>query len=421
MSKRKIILIFTIILFLISISAIINYCLTKDSNLKPSIKLNGEEEIILNLGEEYRELGAISYLKKKDISDTIEIEGNVNTNKIGIYELTYTSLNKKNNQKAEIKRKVNVVDTISPNITLKGKEEVSLYLNQKYEEPGYEVSDNYDESLDEKVTISGEVDTTKVGTYELTYIVADSSNNTSIAKRKIIIKERPIETNTTNVNTNGRGLPVLMYHFFYDDEAGEKGNDANWMAKTAFEEQMKYLADNNYYFPSWEEVENFIDGKITLPEKSVVVTIDDGDITFINHAIPIIEKYNVKATSFAVTSWNGDWLPKTYGSTHLDFQSHSHDAHRAGSNGKGLLVNMTYEEALNDVTTSKELIGNSTVFCYPFGHYNNTAIKALKDANYHLAFTTAYNYVYPGANKFALPRIRMSRGTSLATFIDKVK
>lgn len=34
---------------------------------------------------------------------------------------------------------------------------------------------------------------------------------------------------------------------------------------------MKYLSENNYYFPTWDEVASFIDGKQVLPEKSVVI------------------------------------------------------------------------------------------------------------------------------------------------------
>lgn len=211
-----------------------------------------------------------------------------------------------------------------------------------------------------------------------------------------------------------------MYHFFYDASKGQKGADNNWMEISAFEKQMKYLADNNFYFPTWKEVEDYIDKKIELPSKSVVITIDDGDESFIKLAIPVIEKYNVKATSFVVTSWNGDWLPKTYKSNHLDFQSHSHDMHRAGANGKGRLVNLSYKEALEDVTKSKNIIGNCTVFCYPFGHFNSNSQKVLKDAGYNLAFTTNGGRVLPGANKFALPRVRMSKGISMQNFINSV-
>lgn len=393
----------------------------------PTIALIGTETVELNLNETYEEAGAKAYIEDIDKSSSILTEGDVDTSKPGEYKVKYTVLNEKKTQSNTIERSIIVKDNIPPTIELKGDAQISIYKNAKYEEPGYVAKDNCDGDITDRVAITGNVDNSKVGEYELTYSVEDSYNNKVEMKRKIIVKEKPVvkqtlsSTNTNKLNTKVRGLPVLMYHFFYDASKGQTGNDNNWMEISAFEEQMKYLSDNNYYFPSWEEVENFIDGKGTLPAKSVVVTIDDGDQTFIDLAIPIIEKYNVKATSFVVTSWNGTWLPKSYRSSHMDFQSHSHDSHRAGANGKGRLVNMSYEEAVQDVSKSKNIIGNCKVFCYPFGHFNDTSIQALKDSGYTLAFTTQGGRVYPGANKFVLPRIRMSKGISLNSFIDKVK
>ena len=327
-------------------------------------------------------------------------------------------------------------DEIAPIITLNGEKKITVNLNDSYKDDGCKAEDNADGDITSKVTITGEVNTKKEGEYTITYTVEDSSNNKTVETRKVIVKKqetkvtsakptttsKPVAVTSSNkTTTSKRGLPVLMYHFFYDASAGEKGPDNNWMEVSAFEQQMKYLSDNNFYFPSWKEVEDYIDGKKTLPEKSVVVTIDDGDQTYIKYAIPIIEKYNVKATSFVVTSWNGDWLPKQYRSSHMDFQSHSHDMHRAGANGKGRFVNLSYKEALEDVTKSKNIIGNCTVFCYPFGHYNDTAIKSLKDAGYKLAFTTKGGRVYKGSNKFELPRVRMSKGISMSAFKEAVK
>lgn len=313
-------------------------------------------------------------------------------------------------------------DEIAPVITLNGQKEITVNQNDSYKDDGCKAEDNIDGDITSKVTITGEVDTKREGEYTITYTAEDGSYNRTVETRKVIVKKqetKPVSTNPTN--SSKRGLPVLMYHFFYDAKKGEKGPDNNWMEVSAFEQQMKYLSDSNFYFPSWKEVEDYIDGKITLPDKSVVVTIDDGDQTFIKYAIPIIEKYNVKATSFVVTSWNGDYLPKQYRSSHMDFQSHSHDMHRAGANGKGRFVNLGYKEALEDVTKSKNMIGNCTVFCYPFGHYNDTAIKTLKDAGYRLAFTTKGGRVYKGAKKFELPRVRISKGISMSAFKEAVK
>lgn len=424
--KKKIIISSLIITIILAIVVVTICIIEKQKSVVPTIALVGEETIELNLNDIYTESGAKAYIKEEDKTNLIITEGEVDTSKPGEYKIKYSITDEKNGQLNEIERKIIVKDNIPPTIELKGKTEDAVYQNSKYEEPGYIATDNCDGNISNKVVRNGEVDTSKVGTYEITYTVEDSYQNKAEVKRTITVKENPKKVVTTSAETSKldtkvRGLPVLMYHFFYDESKGETGKDNNWMEISDFEEQMKYLSDNNYYFPSWSEVEAFIDGKGTLPAKSVIVTIDDGDQSFIDLAIPVIEKYNVKATSFVVTSWNGDWLPKNYGSSHLEFQSHSHDAHRPGANGKGRLVNISYEEVVQDVTESKNIIGNSTVFCYPFSHYNDTVVKALKDSGYNLAFTTKGGRVYPGADKFALPRVRMSKGISISSFKELVK
>ena len=221
--------------------------------------------------------------------------------------------------------------------------------------------------------------------------------------------------------TTQRELPVLMYHFFYDAEAGETGADNNFMEIKAFEEQVKYLAENNYYVPTWEEVVDFVNGKIGLPEKSVIITVDDGNQTFFKLAVPILKKYKFYATSFVITSWYPDVVTEENAEV-VDFQSHSHDMHKGGTNGKGAILTLPYEEACNDLEASKKVLGEQCrVFCYPFGHYNEQAKKELKDCNFIAAFTVEGGRVKPGMDCLQLPRIRMSKGETLNSFINKVK
>ncbi len=218
-----------------------------------------------------------------------------------------------------------------------------------------------------------------------------------------------------------RGLPVLMYHFFYDKQAGETGTDNNYMEIHDFEEQIKYLSENNYYIPTWDEVLGYISGTNGLPLKSVIITVDDGDESFFRLAVPILEKYNIKATSFLITSWYEGQLSK-YNSDSVDFQSHSYNMHIPGSDGKGAFLTMSYEDACTDLENCRSIIGeNCKVFCYPFGHFNDTCKQILKDCNFTLAFTTQGGRVYPGDDPYELPRIRMSKGDSINSFINKVQ
>lgn len=228
-----------------------------------------------------------------------------------------------------------------------------------------------------------------------------------------------LEEKLSNGNVlSQEGLPVLMYHFFYDKTKG-KGQDGNWVEISNFEEQIKYLTENDFYFPTWEQVEEYIDGKQELPEKSVVITVDDGDPSFFELAVPIIQKYKVPVTSFVITYWYGNRANDKQ--EFVDYQSHSYDMHKAGANGKGVMLSWDYEKIKEDILLSREVLGGANIFCYPFGQYNDLSIKALKENGYQLAFTTKAGRVTKGASKYELPRVRISGNTSLESFMNKVK
>jgi peptidoglycan/xylan/chitin deacetylase (PgdA/CDA1 family) len=219
-----------------------------------------------------------------------------------------------------------------------------------------------------------------------------------------------------------RGLPILMYHWFYDKSAGERSQNGNWLDVGACREQMADLHENKYRFPSWNEVEAFVDRKMALPQNSVVITDDDGDDSFFSLAIPVIKQYDIDVTAFLITSAKGRATVDAYADEHIRYRSHSHNMHRAGAGGKGAFLSIGYDNAMEDLRTSiEELGGHAEVFCYPFGHYNTTTEKILKDAGFRLALTVEYNRTYPGANKSALPRVRISEGESLASYISRVK
>ena len=234
-------------------------------------------------------------------------------------------------------------------------------------------------------------------------------------------KQQSIKTERLN---NGKiltenGLPVLMYHFFYDKSKGETAKDNNWIEISDFENQMKYLSENEFYFPTWQEVEDYIDGKIQLPEKSVVITVDDGDPSFFDLAVPIIQKYDVYATSFVIVYWYGDRADDK--KANISYQSHSYDMHKGGSNGKGVILSWDYQKIKEDLEMSSEILGGANIFCYPFGHYNESSFKVLKDAGYKLAFTVEGGRVKKESEKYKLPRVRISGGISITSFAKKVE
>lgn len=101
------------------------------------------------------------------------------------------------------------VDNDGPEIKLNGSKEMTINLGDKYEEPGVKsVVDKTDGKIDVKeVTIkSTDVDTSKAGTYEVTYTVLDSLKNKTIETRtvKVVAKIK----NVVNMATEKKGYYV---------------------------------------------------------------------------------------------------------------------------------------------------------------------------------------------------------------------
>ena len=172
-----------IILLLIIILIVIS--LTKNSS-KYTIKLYGEEKITITLGSNYIEPGYIAYDKNKnDITNQVEVTNNIDTSKVGEYEVLYSvgNINKV--------RYITIIESVDKTyIYLNGKVNMYLEVGEKYVEPGCQVYDSIDKNLTEKVKITGKVDSSKPGTYQITYSVVNSRGVTTTVKRTIIVNEK---------------------------------------------------------------------------------------------------------------------------------------------------------------------------------------------------------------------------------------
>lgn len=222
--------------------------------------------------------------------------------------------------------------------------------------------------------------------------------------------------------TNTKGIGTLNYHFFYDDSIAEERNDCNQVicaSKTQFKEHLDYIKNNNFFTPTMKELEMYIDGKIQLP-KSVVITIDDG--WRVDLGIKMLEEYQLNATLFVVTSW---YDPKGFNSPYLEIHSHSDNMHNGGvcptGQGGGIQC-LTKETILNDLKTSSDKIGGTTVFCYPFYEYNDYSISVLQEAGFTLAFagesSHSDNLIKVGSNKYKLPRFVVVDYTTMTDFAN---
>ena len=319
-----------------------------------------------------------------------------------IFVIAVVFTTKKFNVKDGVDAENKISDTVAPELVL-DEEKTIVAIGENYKVKAT-ATDDVDGDITSKIQHT-DIDTSTAGEYDVTVFVTDSAGNKTEKVQKVIVREEL-----------QNGLPVLMYHFFYDDINDKMDN--NCLDINMFEKQLKYMTENDYYFPTWDEVNDYIDGNLKLPSKSVVLTVDDGNPTFFMFAVPMLQKYHVPATSFVIL----DMYPDIYDPTmdYVIWGSHSVNMHQAGANGKGRMVNWTYDQILEDLNESSERLGNANIFCYPFGHYNDTAISALKDSPFIMAFTVEGGRVKHGMDKYKLPRVRVSDGNSLNYFINSI-
>lgn len=216
---------------------------------------------------------------------------------------------------------------------------------------------------------------------------------------------------------NATSIPVLLYHFFHNHNKYEDWVTVISMRIDKFENQLKYLTENDFITLKLKDLELYIEGKVQIQEKSVVITIDDGDSSVFELAYPIIEKYGVNATLFAITSWNENIMEKQ--TKYVEIHSHTHNMHitdRCLGGQGGLFKCVDYEEGLADLKKSSQILNGSKYLAYPFGEYTDLSIKLLKDAGYTMAFTTEWRNVKVGDDKYQIPRIYIYNEYSLNTF-----
>ena len=313
-----------------------------------------------------------------------------------------------------------------PQLTLSGDSTVILYPGDKFQDRGYEAKSFTGKDLTSQVKTSASLDNFREdGTMwlatngKIKYTITDGGN--------IVTKTRTIQTKYHKQNkdskTYGHGIAVCMFHNVYDPENPPTDLNTNFISTDDLEAILKRLIRDDYYFPTWQELRDYIDGKIELPTKSVVLTFDDCAKGFQQYGIPLLEKYNVRATSFVICAKNGKEVLKKFKDVkHINFQSHSYNMHRPGGNigHGGIFPALTQEEGVEDLKKSIEMLGSGEAFAYPFGDYTETCEAAVKEAGFLCAFTTEYGMVHPGDDPYLLSRIRINGGTAVDDFIKAI-
>ena len=176
--------------------------------INPMITFKGYENKMIKAAKRYYELNSrelpagerTKSLKLIDLYDNGLIDGDMfipYTTKTCKTTDSWVKVRKENNEyKYYVYLKCGPLESKTdhegPVIELNGKEEITIGKGEKFTDPGVKsVKDKQDGNIKvENVTIKGKADTSKIGTYEIQYIVSDSlSNKTTVTRKVNVIQE----------------------------------------------------------------------------------------------------------------------------------------------------------------------------------------------------------------------------------------
>ena len=175
-----------------------------------------------------------------------------------------------------------------------------------------------------------------------------------------------------------------------------------------FSTQMAYLLNNGYIPITPDELEAGLAGELTLPEKPVLITFDDGYEDNYTNAFPILKGYGIRATIFVIPAFVGkknylNWdQVKEMSENGINMQSHTLNHYKL----EELPDDEIRSELLNSKLVLEEHLGKEVNFmAYPTGTYNLHIAGIAKDVGYKGAYTIKYGGVDLGSNMYALERV----------------
>ncbi|MFI3122638.1 MAG: poly-beta-1,6-N-acetyl-D-glucosamine N-deacetylase PgaB, partial [Methylococcales bacterium] len=216
---------------------------------------------------------------------------------------------------------------------------------------------------------------------------------------------------------------VLNYHDIIDEEDIVAPFDRMEVNKHFLEDQFIWLKKNGYTVVSVQAVLDAAAGKSTLPEKAVLLTFDDGYLSFYSKVFPLLKKYHYSATVALVGTWmdgnvtaddpgkplmNWDQVREVAQSGLVEIASHTYNLHNGivgnpQGNTQAAAATYLYDEQMLVYETdeqyqarihaamfkSAEFIFQHAgirprVIVWPYGEYNEISISEAKAAGFEI-------------------------------------
>jgi peptidoglycan/xylan/chitin deacetylase (PgdA/CDA1 family) len=226
-------------------------------------------------------------------------------------------------------------------------------------------------------------------------------------------------------------MNILCYHQFVNGSVFGK-KDTYKISLPEFEKQLKFLGDNGYNVISMDDFLQFLDGRKKLPEKAVMITIDDGYESVYTGAYPLLLKYKYPAAIFVYYKFirpdeksheNALTVAqilemKKSGLISVGCHSYSHEEPLTSRHK--IKTDADYLAFLKcEIVTAKSSIEKTLgisleTMAYPFGAYSTESNEFVKRAGFKAGFSVVPSYNTAATDRFCLRRTIIYNSTNVA-------
>jgi O-antigen biosynthesis protein len=238
---------------------------------------------------------------------------------------------------------------------------------------------------------------------------------------------------TTNLLPSN-SIPILLYHSIDDTSASRYRRLA--IPPSIFSDQMCWFAENGYHPITVAALASMLRSSIPVPQRTFVITFDDGFRDFLLGAMPVLQRLGFPATLFAASGYIGgtsrwlqalgegsrpmlDWDELRYLVDHgIECGAHSHTHPE--------LDVMPPSAALAEIVRSKVVLEDRLnreiqSFAYPYGYASRTTCRLVRQAKFSSACQVRHALSSIHDNVFCLSRVVMTsdiKVDELASLID---
>lgn len=205
-------------------------------------------------------------------------------------------------------------------------------------------------------------------------------------------------------------VPILMYHYVENvTDARDTLRQSMATRPNFLEGQLQYLKSSGYTSISLTDLYWALNGAAKVPEKSVVLTFDDGYRDFYTDAYPLLKKYQIKAINYIIVNHIGrsgnlteEMIKEMLASGLVEIGCHTLD--------HDYLPKDSLDKARREIVDCKKQLEERfgvkiNHFAYPGGYYNADVVKMVKEAGFQTAAGTVPGVIHSLNDIYTLKRL----------------